>query len=75
MIKTHLLDQLVEFTEKTSGIINTKLSSLEQQVERMNTNLASITEKTQVWDDVESRMNMWNEKVSSLEDKIEDIKK
>jgi len=70
-----LQDQLSEFTKKTSGIINQKLSSLEQQVETINTNLASINSRTQEWDSEGGNMKTLNKKMTSLEDKIEDITK
>jgi len=68
-------DQLVEFTEKTSKIINTKLSNLEHQVERINTNIMRINEKTEALDAVEPDMKGWSEKVSDLEEKMNDLKK
>jgi len=70
-----LQDQLSEFTKKTSGIINQKLSSLEQQVETINTNLASINSRTQEWDSEGGNMKTLNKKMTSLEDKIDDITK
>jgi len=69
-----LQDKLAEFTEKTSGIIDTKLSSLEQQVEQIKMNLASITENTEIWSDIEPKVNMCSEKVSSVEGKIDEYK-
>ena len=70
-----MLDQLLDFTEKTSEIINTKLSSLEEQVGKINANIKSINEKAEVLDAAEPDMKGWGQKMSDLEEKINDMKR
>jgi len=68
-------DQLLDFTEKTSEIINTKLSSLEEQVGKINSNIKSINEKAEVLDAAEPDRIGWGQKMSDLEEKINDMKR
>jgi hypothetical protein len=59
----------VEFTVRTSGIIDLKLSSFEQQLERIITKLRTSERKSQTWDKIEPKMTFLNEKVSNLKKK------
>ena len=65
----------MEFTEKTSGIIDLKLSSFEQQLEGLNTKLESIARKSQMWDNIEPKIKMLNDKVSKVDETVEKLQR
>ena len=65
----------MEFTEKASGTIDLKLSSLEQQLEGLNTKLESIARKSQMWDNIEPKIKMLNDKVSKVDERVEGLQR
>ena len=63
------------FEEKTSGIIDLKLSSFEQQLEGINTKLRIIASKSQIWDNIEPKIKMLNNKVSKVDEMLEELQR
>ena len=65
----------MEFTEKTSGIIDLNLSSFKQQLEGMNTKLGSIGRKSQMWDNIEPKIKILNDKVKKIDERVEGLQR
>ena len=65
----------MEFTEKTSGIIDLKLSNFEQQLEGLNTQLGSIARKSHMWDNIEPKIKILNDEVSKVDEMLEELQR
>ena len=65
----------MEFEEKTSGIIDLKLSSFEQKLKEINTKLGSIARKSQMWENIEPKMKDLNNKFSKVDKNVEELQR
>ena len=65
----------MEFKEKTSGIIDLKLFSFEQQLEEINTKLGSIARNSKIWDNIEPKIQILNDKVSKVDERVEGLQR
>ena len=65
----------MEFEEKTSGIIELKLSSFEQQLEEINTKLGNIARKSQMWENIEPKIKDLNNKFSKVDKNVEELQR
>jgi len=68
-------DQLNDFTEKLSSKFEARLSSLDNQVSTINSNLASLTSRSHLWDSFHLHIEAWNSQLHSLDQKVEILRR
>ena len=84
------VDQLNDFTEKLSSKFEARLSSLDNQgkvdvimtikiiffsVSTINSNLASLTSRSHLWDSFHLHIEAWNSQLHSLDQKVEILRR
>lgn len=68
-------DQLNEFTENIKTKFESQLTSLDNKVSDIGTNMGSLTARSHLWDSFHLHIEAWNSQLTSLEQKIEIMKR
>ena len=71
----YFADQLNDFTGNFVASLESKLSSLDSKVATIDDNLAGLSQRAHAWDTFEHHVDAWNSQITSLDQKIEHLRR